>query len=239
MSAPLSSRLETVRVAGLGGVPGLVHGFERRRPGAGTESREETRARVTEALRAWGDLHLLKQVHGTTVVGAPFAGSPEGDAMVSAAPGFLLGIETADCLPVLLVDPEARRVAAAHAGWRGTAAGVVGAAVAALNARGSEPSSLLVALGPAIGPCCYEVGDELREAFGEGGAAFFRSGPRGRLHLDLRAANVAQLEQAGVRPERIHHVFECTACRPGLYHSYRRDGAGAGRMISFVGFARG
>jgi len=240
VSAPTpGSSLEAGRVPALEAVPGLVHGFERRLSGARPESREETRARVSTALQAQGRLHLLKQVHGTTVVQAPFEGLPEADAAVAEAPGLLIGIETADCLPVLVVDPECRRVAAAHAGWRGTAAGVVGAAVEALVARGSRPSDLLAALGPGIGPCCYEVGDELREAFGEGGAAFFRPGPRGRPHLDVRAANLAQLEWAGVRPERIHHVYECTSCRPGLYYSYRRDGAGAGRMISFVGFARG
>jgi YfiH family protein len=177
-------------------------------------------------------------VHGTTVVPAPWEGTPEGDAAVAVAPGWLLGIKTADCLPVLLVDPERRLVAAAHAGWRGTAAGVAARAAEALAALGSRPEALMAALGPGIGPCCYEVGAELREAFGPGGAAFFRPGPRGRLHLDVRAANVHQLVEVGLRPEAIHHVDDCTRCRADLYHSYRRDGRVAGRMISFVGFAR-
>ncbi len=226
-----------MRVPALEAVPGLVHGFERRRPGPGVESRDETRERVASALADDGRLHLLKQVHGATVVEAPFEGRPEADAQLTGRPGALLGIETADCLPVLLVDPERRLVAAVHAGWRGTAAGVVGAAVRALVAQGARREGLVAALGPGIGPCCYEVGDELRAAFGREGARFFRAGPLGRSHLDLRAANAAALERAGLRPERIHHVADCTFCRPGLYHSYRRDGPDAGRMISYIGWS--
>jgi copper oxidase (laccase) domain-containing protein len=82
------------------------------------------------------------------------------------------------------------------------------------------------------------VGDELRAAFGPDASAFFRRGPSGRPHLDVRSANVRQLSEAGLHPESIHHLDECTRCRPDLYHSYRRDGPGAGRMISFVGFRR-
>jgi copper oxidase (laccase) domain-containing protein len=82
------------------------------------------------------------------------------------------------------------------------------------------------------------VGEEVVLAFGPGGGAFFRPGPRGRPHLDVRAANERQLVEAGLRPEAIHHLVECTFCRPGLYHSYRRDGPGSGRMISFVGYER-
>lgn len=228
--------LATVRVPALEEVPGLVHGFERRRSGSGVESRDGTRERVASALAENGRLHLLQQVHGATVVGAPFEGRPEADAQITGQPGALLGIETADCLPVLLVDPERRLVAAVHAGWRGTAAGVVGAAVLALVAQGARREGLVAALGPGIGPCCYEVGDELRAAFGPQGARFFRVGPRGRPHLDVRGANAAALELAGLRPERIHHVADCTFCRPGLYHSYRRDGPNAGRMISYIGW---
>jgi polyphenol oxidase len=139
---------------------------------------------------------------------------------------------------VLLVDPKRHLVAAAHAGWRGTAAGVASVAVDALVARGSRPEDLVAALGPGIGPCCYEVGDEVRAAFGPSRAAFFRPGPNGRPHLDLRGANARQLVAEGLRPEALHHVADCTRCRADLYHSYRRQGKGAGRMISFVGFAR-
>jgi len=217
-------------------VAGLVHGFERRLASPGRESREASRRRVGQALEPHGRLHLMKQVHGAHVLRAPWEGTPEADAATASEAGLILGVETADCLPVLLVDPRRQAVAAAHAGWRGTAAGVAGRAVQALVAAGSAPPDLLAALGPGIGPCCYEVGDELRAVFGPYGGEFFHPGPRGRAHLDVRSANRRQLVEAGLRPDRIHDVDECTYCREDLYHSYRREGTGGGRMISFVGF---
>jgi YfiH family protein len=224
--------LPMATVPALAATPGLVHGFERRRPGE-SEAREAARQRLTGALAAQGRLLLLKQVHGCAVRTAPWEGRPEADASLAEQAGLLLGIETADCLPVLIVDPRRRAVAAAHAGWRGTAAGVTRAAVEALLARGSAPADLLAALGPGIGPCCYEVGEELRRAFRP---EFFRPGLRGRPHLDVRAANRRQLAEAGVPAGRIQDVDECTFCRPDLYHSFRRDGRGAGRMVSYIGF---
>src|SRR5262245_39530527 len=227
-----------VRVAPLAAISGLVHGFGLRAPGPAAETREDTLRRAASRIAEAGRLHTLRQVHGARVATAPWDEPPEADAAVARAPGLGPRIQTADCLPVLLVDPVRRRVAAAHAGWRGTALGVAREALLALVARGSRPGDVMAALGPGIGPCCYEVGDELRASFGAEGAAFFRPGPRGKPHLDVRAANAHQLETAGVRPEAIHHVAECTFCRPDRYHSYRRDGPGAGRMVSFVGFGR-
>ena len=180
----------------------------------------------------------MKQVHGAEVLRAPWEGTPEADAATTDVAGWILGVETADCLPLLLVDPRRRVAAAVHAGWRGTAAAVSSRAVQALQAAGSRPEDLLAALGPGIGPCCYEVGDELRAAFGPGASDFFRPGPRGRPHLDVRSANRRQLLEAGLRADRMHDVDECTYCRSDLYHSYRREGKGGGRMISFVGFRR-
>jgi len=218
-------------------IPGLVHGFGLRAPGPAPESRAETTRRVAAGLVGVGRLLLMQQVHGTTVALAPWDAAPEADAAVASAPGLVLGIQTADCLPVLLVDPERGLVAAAHAGWRGSAAGVTRHAVRALVASGSRPGALVAALGPAIGPCCYEVGEELREAFGAEAARFFRPGANGRPHLDLRAANLHQLLDEGLQPAAIHQLPDCTRCRADLYHSYRRDGRGAGRMISVVGFS--
>jgi purine-nucleoside/S-methyl-5'-thioadenosine phosphorylase / adenosine deaminase len=234
----MSRTLRTATHPALDGVPGLVHGFEQRLGPAGWEERDESRRRVARSLAAAGRLLLLEQVHGCRVQGAPWEGRPEADASVSDETGVILGIETADCQPILLVDPVHRRVAAAHAGWRGTAAGVARETVAAMVARGSRPADVLAVLGPAIGPCCYEVGEELRAEFGPQGGDFFRAGPRGKPHLDVRADNVRQLEQAGLARDHIHHVADCTMCRPDLYHSYRREGKGAGRMINFVGFAK-
>jgi YfiH family protein len=225
-----------VTVPALAAIPRLLHGFGRRAPGPLAETREETARRVRARLEANGRLLLLQQVHGAVVARAPWNGMPEADAGVAAEPGLLLGIQTADCLPVLLVDPQHGFVAAAHAGWRGTAAGVTRQAVRELVAHGSRPADLAAALGPGIGPCCYEVGHELREAFGPAGAGFFHPGPNGRPHLDVRAANVRQLLDEGVAAEAIHHLPDCTHCHPDLYHSYRREGHASGRMISFVGF---
>jgi purine-nucleoside/S-methyl-5'-thioadenosine phosphorylase / adenosine deaminase len=218
-------------------VRGLAHGFGRRAGPAGLETRDQTAARTTDLLAPCGRLLLLQQVHGAAVQQAPWSGRPRADAAVAFEPGLLLGIETADCLPVLLVDPKLRFVAAAHAGWRGTVAGVTRAAVTALERAGSRADDLLAALGPGIGPCCYEVRDEVKRALGPAGTAFFRRGPAGRDHLDVRAANRRQLIEAGLAESRIGSVDECTFCRPDLYHSYRRDGPRSGRMISFVGFS--
>jgi len=228
--------LRTTTASVLAGVPRLVHGFEQRVGPSHGEAREESRRRVAQALEGRGRLLLLKQVHGASVAVAPWEGTPEADAGLATGPGLLVGVETADCLPILIVDPRRRTVAAAHAGWRGTASGVATRAVEALLAAGSDPEDLLAALGPSIGPCCYEVGEELRAAFGPSGTRFFRPGPRGRPHLDVRAANLGQLRAAGLSPGHIQEVGDCTACRPDLYYSYRRDGAGAGRMINFVGW---
>jgi hypothetical protein len=215
-------------------VPGLVHGFGLR-TGA-DERREESLRRAAMALAPCGRLLLLRQVHGVRVRHAPWEGRPDGDAAVARLPGQLLGIQTADCLPVLIADPQRRVVGAAHAGWRGTAAGVARQLVASLLNEGCRPQELIAGLGPAIGPCCYEVGEEVRAALGAGAAAAFRPGARGRFHLDLRAANRLQLIEAGLRAENVHVIEDCTACRPDLYDSHRRDGSGAGRMISYIGF---
>ena len=234
----MSETLRAATVPALEAVKGLVHGFEQRLGPAGWETRAGARERMTAALADKGRLHLLHQVHGTAVERAPWHGTPQADAGVAERPGDLLGIETADCLPVLLVDPRRRAVAAAHAGWRGTAAGVARAALSALVAGGSRPADVLAALGPNIGPCCYEVGPELVPEFGAGGGAFFRPGKGDRLMLDVRAANVRQLLEAGLRAANIGHVDDCTRCQADKYHSYRREGRDGGRMISFVGFVR-
>jgi polyphenol oxidase len=228
--------LRAVRAPALDRIAGLVHGFEQRPRGA-LETREAARRRLAEALAPHGRLLFLRQVHGAARHRAPWEGDPEGDAGVVTDPGWLIGIETADCLPVLLVDPRRRAAAAAHAGWRGTRAGVVTQAVQSLRELGSHPAGLAAALGPAIGPCCYEVGEELKAAFGPDGEPFFRPGPRGRPHFDLRARVVAELRGAGLLESAIHHVPDCTACRPDLYPSYRRDGPGSGRIVSYVGWS--
>lgn len=215
-------------------VSGLVHGFGLRFPGPRAAAREAAQA----ALGDSGEVFFLRQVHGCAVATPPWTEPPDADASVTGQPGTLLAIETADCLPVLIVDPIRRRVAAAHAGWRGTAARVTQSAVRAVLDAGSDAADLLVALGPSIGPCCYEVGPEVEGAFGPSGAGFFVAGTAGRKHLDVAAANRAQLDEVGIAASHIDSVNHCTKCREDLFFSYRRDGGSAGRMISVVGFSR-
>jgi YfiH family protein len=231
--------MERKTVMAFDAVPGLLHGFEVRRAPRIPETREQGRARVARELASAGRVLFLKQVHGAEVRLAPWkeSQSPEADAAVATRAGLLLAIETADCIPLLLADPVASVVGAAHAGWRGTVAGVVARAVGAMVGAGAKPQNLQAALGPAIGPCCYEVGEDVREAFGPQGAAWFRPGPRGRAHLDLHSACAAQLRGAGVVPEHIHRVADCTSCRADHYPSYRRDGPGCGRLVSFIGWS--
>jgi len=215
-------------------VPGLVHGFGERVPGPREAARNAARRTFGEA----GTVFFLRQVHGCTVVTPPWTEPPDADASIAKERGVLLAIETADCLPVLIVDPVHRRVAAVHAGWRGTALRVAQEAIRALVREGASPSELVVALGPGIGACCYEVGPDVEAAFGPEGARFFVPGPGKRKHLDVVAANRAQLEEAGIPTASIDSLDLCTRCRADLFFSYRRDGATAGRMISVLGFSR-
>lgn len=218
----------------LAAVPGLLHGFGLRFPGP----REDARSAARAAFAGRGTVYFLRQVHGCEVATPPWTEPPSADGSITEEPGSILAIETADCLPVLIVDPVARRVAAAHAGWRGTAKEVAKRAVESLLDAGSRVDDLVAALGPSNGPCCYEVGPDVEEAFGAEGARFFVPGRSARKHLDVAAANRAQLLDAGVRADRLDVLSLCTQCRPDLFFSYRRDGAQAGRMISVIGFAR-
>jgi hypothetical protein len=182
-----------------------------------------------------------RQVHGVRVLAAPAPDErPEADGLVVGAPGRLVGVVTADCVPVLLVDRRRAVAAAVHAGWRGTAAGVLEAAVARVaGLHGTAPADLEAAIGPAVGGCCYEVGPEVGDAFcartGDLTRAAWRQGAA-RSHLDLRLAVALLLRAAGVTA--VTTLGPCTVCGPG-YNSFRRDGAGTGRQLSFVGWAPG
>lgn len=182
------------------------------------------------------------QVHGTDVVAAEGrSGRPlgEADGVVADTPGLAVAIVTADCVPILLADPGARAVAAVHAGWRGLAAGVVESGVAALRARGAEPVSLRAAIGPHIRSRCYEVDEPviagLRARFGDGvEEALSPTRPHHAL-LDLAVLVVAELRRAGLSEQHIGmSVAACTRCDSGRFHSYRRDGARAGRMLHWI-----
>jgi hypothetical protein len=181
-----------------------------------------------------GTLRFARQVHGTTCLVADGA-SPgpvgEGDALVTTRPGLPLAIVTADCLAVVLADPAAPALAVAHAGWRGTVAGLLGRLVTTLAARsGKGPERLVAAIGPSIGPCCYEVDgpviEPLRAAFPREWERWARPKGPGKWWLDLWQANADQLVAAGVRPDAIANPRLCTSCRRDLFFSFRREGGG-------------
>ena len=166
----------------------------------------------------------------------------EGDGLVTDVPGVLLGVGTADCVPVLVVDVEKRAVGAFHAGWRGTVAGIVGEGIDAMRREyGSRPEDLMAAVGPSIGACCYAVGEEVRSLFRERfGYADELFRERKGLYVDLWEANRRQLLEAGVAAARIEVVGECTACTREMngrrrYFSHRAEAGTAGRMLNVVG----
>jgi YfiH family protein len=145
--------------------------------------------------------------------------------LVTQAPGLAVSVRTADCFPVLLADPATRSVAAAHAGWRGTATSVVLSSLSRMRSEfGTDPRHVYAAIGPGIGPCCYEVGLDVAQRFGKEDAG----------RLDLAAENRSQLIAAGVPPLHIEQVGGCTFCNPAQFFSWRRDHDRAGRMISFI-----
>ena len=195
------------RVTELDAIPWLIHGF-------GT--------RLADIPAQFAQLATLKQIHSSSCVAAEGRAGilGEGDALLENTPGSIVAVKTADCIPVLLVDERTRSVAAVHAGWRGTAAGIAGRAVEAMRERfGTRVKDLHAAIGPGIGKCCYEVGPEVAAQFGE----------QGRAHLDLTAVNRRQLEEIGVTPSQIYASNLCTMCRPEEFHSFRRDREAAGR----------
>lgn len=165
---------------------------------------------------------------------------PEADAIVATAPGVVVGIVTADCVPILLVAARGRGVAAVHAGWRGLARGVVGTGVLELaRASGVPPAQIAAAIGPHIGACCYEVDAPVLDAVATrlGPAALASATPvrAGHWRLDLGGLAAQALVRAGVPQQAIGSAAaRCTACEPDRFHSHRRDGAGAGRLVHFV-----
>ncbi|MEQ1802555.1 MAG: peptidoglycan editing factor PgeF [Gammaproteobacteria bacterium] len=177
----------------------------------------------------------LQQVHGTTVVDAAAAGArPAADASWTTAPGVVCAVLTADCLPVLFCNRAGTHVAAAHAGWRGLAAGVLESTVGWLAADGVRPDSLLAWLGPAIGPASYEVGGEVRDAFlraDPAGDGAFRPTRPGHWLLDLYAAARLRLRRAGVTA--ITGGDYCTLAEPERFFSHRRDGV-TGRQATLI-----
>jgi len=207
-------------------------------------------ARVAEELGLRPDRLLRpRQVHGTSIAikrrGEEPSGwrtePPRADIILTDDPGVAVAVQVADCVPVLIADRRTGAVAAVHAGWRGTARRVVQVAIAALGeAFRSRPSDLVAALGPGIGPCCYEVGSELPGVFAAAGHPpaerdrWFAWSEDGKVRLDVPSANRDQLLAAGLAPDAIHVAGLCTASHPGLFYSYRREGPGTGRIIGVI-----
>jgi len=262
-------------------LPWLVHGFSTRSGGssilpsgervlnlgfADWDTREavlKNRATFQSALGADHlKLVLLKQFHSAVVHFFRAAPSEprKGDASFSKTPGLLLGVQTADCVPILLVDPKLHAVAVIHAGWRGTLARIAEKTVGELRKRfGSNPTDLLAALGPSIGGCCYEVGTELvtefTSQFPEAEEWFdeLRTGdepnplqwlnmmppghqpPPKNVRLDLRKANRSRLLAVGVADKNIFLSDLCTACHTDLFFSYRKEADRSGRLLSAIG----
>jgi YfiH family protein len=274
-----SNNLKLLQIPAFSKLPWLIHAFSTAPGGVSPlegekvlnlgftdwDTREnvlENRRRLQTAVGAKDfPLIILKQFH-SDVIHVFDAGSGEpckGDASITNRPNLLLAIQTADCVPILLVDPKKRAIAAIHAGWRGTLARIAAKTIGKMQMHfGTNPRDLLAAIGPSIGPCCYEVGTEVAtqflSQFADGPTYFdeFRTGdepnpiqwlnmmppghqpaPKGVL-LDLRKANRSQFLAAGLRPQNIHTIDLCNACRPDLLFSYRKQGPQSGRLMSVI-----
>lgn len=236
----------TSRVVGLGGADGNVAYS----PPRDASDAWEMRRLFCEALGLDPErIVTVGQVHGATVIAAgenncglgarPGSGRAGlGDALITADPGPVLLTLHADCLPILLVDPYLPAVATAHAGWRGTAADVVGATVRAMSdSFGSDPSELLAFLGPSIGRCCYQVGDEVIEAWcataGDTASEAIAS-IDDHPHLDLKRANQILLQRAGVRSENMEVSSICTRCNGTHWFTHRGQGPDTGRFGAII-----
>lgn len=237
---------------------GFVHGFPTRSGGLSQGLRSslnlgyrwgDERGRVDENRRLLADhvgfaideLVVTKHVHGTRVwrVGDELPDPAEFDGLVSDRVGAILGAFAADCIPVLFAAPAARVCGACHAGWRGTLGGVGREVICRMVDLGAAAGDIRVALGPSIGPCCFEVGPEVVTAFKSalpGVDGLVVAGPR-KDHIDLRRAMRTILEPCGIRPEHIDDQPPCTRCDEERFYSYRRDGKAGGVHMGFIGLS--
>jgi polyphenol oxidase len=284
--------IDVVRVPAWSRQPWLIHGFSTRtggkttvyRPGKtdlnlGFTSSDDpnivTKNRGLFVRAAAGGKEILgmvtlRQIHSSLIRRVSAPDIPvllKGDGLMTDQPGVLLGIQTADCIPVLVADRKNRAVAAFHAGWRGTLARIVENGVGRMRLEfGSKPENLIASIGPGIGQCCYSVGDEVRQQFESQfpyAAELFREvcdsdpvkekypmlfltarapghselGPG--MHLDLVEANRRQLLSAGLREGSIFVTGQCTGCNPDRFFSHRMERGFTGRLMSVIGIAPG
>ena len=285
----IDSEIQILRAPNLSEIPRLVHGFSTRLGGfseayggrqlnlgfTASDTRNTVkrnrRAFVRELLALERSLPLvtLRQIHSGLVRILKNKEQlpelpPKGDGVISSHENVLLGIQVADCVPVLVADSKTRAVGAFHAGWRGTVKRIVERGVGSMRAVfGSQPEDLYAAIGPCIHACCYAVGDEVidefRSQFTYAGELFSEVYDRDPIkekypllfltarapghsnigpqtHLDLVAANKRQLLNAGVPEEHIWTAGECTSCRTDLLFSHRKEAGYTGRMMGAVGF---
>lgn len=256
-----------VQSALLSSLPGVRHGLTYRAPGMGVadgniaygppRDRDDAWAMRQRWCEAIGldprRIVTMSQVHGAEVIQVTAADAGRGatpgsasvgraDALITDAVGVVLATLHADCLPILLVDPRRPAVAAVHAGWRGTVAGVTGATVRAMQeAYGSDPRELRAYLGAAIGGCCNEVGPEVTTAWREHAcglgslAELAVTRPGVKEHFDGPRANVLLLQHAGLLPEHIDVDWSCTRCEGHRWFSHRDQGPTTGREGAFIG----
>ena len=238
-------------------IPGLMHAFTGRRGGISQAYDKDecnlgftpdddpaaVRANRAALLTQLGgtELTMVHQIHSATVLrAAPGFGQglAEADGLITNEPGLLLAVLAADCVPVLIVDPICRTAGAFHAGWRGTAAGIVRTGIAALQAEFySRPGDLLVAIGPSIGPCCYTVGTDLQQHF----ASDLFTQRDGNTYLSLWEANRRQALEMGVPASQITLMAQCTACsiqpdQSRRFFSHRADAGRTGRGAGIIGW---
>jgi len=248
---------------------GFIHAFSTRKGGVSPlpaealnlgyfkgdapENVAENRARFLSAIGSNGmKIVTGKQIHSADV---NRIGSFEdalsktlriGDALITDAPGVLIGVQTADCVPVLIADVKLRAVAAVHAGWRGSLARITEKTIARMQTEfGTQPEDCLVAIGPSASACCYEVGEEVVEQFRSefvyAESVVSNHKPGGKAHLDLQVCNARQLASAGVPQSNIFTSSLCTMCRNDLFFSYRLERGrefsvkGVGRLLSVIG----
>lgn len=223
----------------------ILHGFGTRENRGNKITRPDWRGQKIICRGKEVPLISLRQVHGERIVvfqgkdeesGDPW--ETEGDALLTCSPGIAIGVFTADCLPILLFEPERQVAAAVHAGWRGTAKGISRKVVEKMTkVFGCAVERIQAALGPCIGPCCYEVDDPVEAEFRGADLPWesFSSGRGpGKWYLDLQEANTHLLMKSGVKGENIRRLTYCTACRSDLFFSYRREKKARGTHLNFI-----
>ncbi|MDD5167920.1 MAG: peptidoglycan editing factor PgeF [Syntrophales bacterium] len=212
--------------------------------GDAPENIRENRRILSNSLEIGnGRLFLLSQVHGADVLimdhsYGDYKTPPAYDAVITDQSDVALSIRTADCVPIFLLEPERRIIANIHAGWKGTARNIAGKVIAAMVEHfGVAASGIIAVIGPAIGPCCYEVDGPVMEALGpwqEEAGVCRPAAKEGRFLLDLPAVNRSQMIRAGIPAENISLTNLCTSCRGDLFFSHRRDRGKTGRQINVI-----